>query len=260
VHVSKTAGTSMNKLLALNFKRQFESTSAVLNEPQYTSEQVEKIFRLRRNVRCLCGHKISLDLPFESEELDLRAFTTIRDPVQRVESVYYFLHDIKHRYSSPSHKFKTFEDYVENKFSKVKEADHHIKFLTGMKGEEGFNHIKGLLDKYPDRLTLIPLKKLGEGLTLLHNLYPEDFRFTKIKRLKTSSRPRREIDPEHRELILRSMRWDQALYEFTLERFSQYDRKLRKTPAPEPGWRYPLSEGLRWFSQKMDSLADRVQP
>ncbi len=211
LHIPKCGGSSVKSILELNFGPSLYDTNGVLNDYQYSSEQVCKIIYHHPNLRCLTGHKLSIALPFGHEDLDIRAFAWIRDPVDRFVS-HYFYHR-NHTNLVPEAKRLNIQDYVEWAL-----VDGHQKmyvngqtrFLAGSVDDEALEKIATLTRD--GALLLFPLSAFRESLRRLASDFPSDFRYT---RAATRNRSRKDqvVSPELRKLIGEYVGKDQGLLE-----------------------------------------------
>jgi hypothetical protein len=207
LHIPKCGGTSVAEVLSRNFGPDLGNTDSILNNYQYDADQVSKIIGNYPDLKCLTGHKLSLDLPFDRDDLDLQAFTWIRDPVDLFLSHYFFHRN--HTSLVPEAKSMNLLEYSEWAL-KYENQQMYIngqtRFLSG-----------GLLEiiktKVVDgRLLLFPLSKLQESFYTLGHRFPNVFVDSKV-RSRNASMKDQPIPDNFRELILPYVEDDMKLLE-----------------------------------------------
>lgn len=167
IHIPKCGGLAVADALRRNFARGFAHThDDLLHDYQYDAQQVAAIARNHPHLRCLSGHKFSLDLPFDDHDLDVRAVTFIRDPVDRFVSHYFY-----HRHHTsvvPEAKRMDLLQYAQWAF----EAGHQRAYINGQVSFLNAGSFEGIRTMVEDgRLLLFPLAELQRSLyTLAHRL------------------------------------------------------------------------------------------
>ena len=170
LHIPKCGGTAVVEVLSRNFRGALGNTNGILNDYQYDADQVARIIQHYPHLRCLTGHKLSLDLPFDREGLDIQAFTFIRDPVDRFVS-HYFYHR-NHTNFVPEAKSMDLLEYTDwalRQGNQKMYIDGQTRFLSG-----------GSLDKIRSAVTsgkllLFPLAKIQESFHTLAHKFPDAF-------------------------------------------------------------------------------------
>lgn len=197
IHIPKCGGTTIKDILSKNFGSSFGDTNSILNNYRYDRDQVAIIIDQNPHLKCLSGHKLTLDLPFEREDFDLHAITWVRDPVERFISHYFFHRHHRNNYVPETKKMDLLEytDWALKQKNQKWYINGQTKFLSGGSIET----IKSLVDA--GKLTLFPLSKLQESLYALAHRFPESFVNVRTKN-KNMSIKDQEIPKNFRELVL----------------------------------------------------------
>ena len=207
IHIPKTGGSTVVDVLSRNFGTGLLTTNSILNDYQYNAVQVARIIDDNPHLKCLTGHKLSLDLPFYREDLDLQAFTWIRDPVDRFVS-HYFYHR-NHTVLVPEAKRMDLLEYVEwalKRENKEMYINGQTKFLSRGSPET----IQSRVDE--GKLLLFPLSKLQESLYTLGQRFPDLFKNVNFRN-KNVSKKDQALPDNFRELILPYVEKDMCLLE-----------------------------------------------
>lgn len=133
LHAPRTAGTTLNRILAANF-----APDALLSI--YTEEEYERLRHLNAHdlagVRLIQGH-VFLDqyTPPLFRGCEVRPFTFLRDPVTRLVSEYVFLKTWprNHLYSLLNEKKISFREYLTSNDKRLKYRGKNflVRFITG---------------------------------------------------------------------------------------------------------------------------------
>ena len=90
VHVPKAGGSTLRHLMRRSFGDDFYNSASLLETKQYSRVDVREIVRCHPQYKCISDHKFSFDLPYESQCVNILAFSYVRDPVDRFISRYFF--------------------------------------------------------------------------------------------------------------------------------------------------------------------------
>ena len=209
LHIPKCGGSSVTEVLSRNFGPRLATTNSILNNYQYDAAQVARILDYHPHLQCLTGHKLSLDLPFDRNDLDIHAFTWIRDPVERFVS-HYFYHR-NHTNLVPEAKYMDFTEYVDWALRDGNQDTYingQAKFLNG-----GAVETISLLVK-EGQLLLFPLSKLQASLYSLAHRFPGVFMDVSIGN-KNVSRKDAVLPENLRKLVLPYVEEDMQLLELS---------------------------------------------
>ena len=176
LHIPKCGGTTVADFLSRRFGPDLYSTNSILNDYQYNAAQVAKIIRHYPNLRCLTGHKLSLDLPFSDQDIDIQAFTWIRDPIDRFISHYFFHRN--HTASVPEAKTMNLLEYTEWAL-KHRNQQMYINGQTRFLSGGSLKTIRSIVTD--GKLLLFPLSKLQESFYTLSDKFPETFSDVVVK-------------------------------------------------------------------------------
>lgn len=207
IHIPKCGGTSVSDFLSRNFGPYLGNTNGLLNDYQYNSAQVARIIDHYPELKCLTGHKLSLDLPFYREDLEIHAFTWIRDPVERFVS-HYFYHR-NHTNIVPEAKSMSLPEYTEWALKDGNQKMYingQTRFISGGSLDLINSAVK---DK---RLILFPLSRIRESFITLAHQFPEVFIDTRFV-IKNISKKDQNLPNNFRENVLPYVEEDMRLLE-----------------------------------------------
>jgi len=222
LHIPKCGGSTVVDLLSRNFGPDLGYTNSILNDYQYDADQVARIIDHFPHLKCLTGHKLSLNLPFYRKDLDIQAFTWIRDPVDRFVS-HYFYHR-NHTTFVPEAKTMDLLEYTEwaLKYENQKMyINGQTRFLSGGSVETIRSMVKD------GNLLLFPLSKLQESFYTLAHKFPKTFVDLRIKSKNVSKKDQVLLD-NFRDLILPYVEEDMYLLELSRQTTLENKRPLQQ--------------------------------
>jgi hypothetical protein len=211
LHIPKCGGSTISDFLSRNFGSALGNTNSILNDYQYSSAQVSSILDHFPNLKCLTGHKLSIDLPYGRNDLDITAFTWIRDPVDRFVS-HYFYHR-NHTTLVPEAKEMSLEEYI----GWALEGGHQKMYIDGQcrfLADGDFDAIRENAEN--GRLLLFPLGKLEESLYTIANKFPEHFSDWRL-RTRNVSKKDQEIPDDIRERVAPFVANDILLHDLAIK-------------------------------------------
>jgi hypothetical protein len=185
-HIRKCGGTTFKSILKQNFNEAiFHSSNIGLQSELYSCEDMKEAVKRNDFVRIFSRHEISLDLPYEdfdSELKQIKGIAFVRNPVDRVFSWYFY------RRNKDTSRF--YEHEISERY---KSLDEHILDLTRSENIEGITqsqiyHLSGGKDKLKDflyainslvktgKIFLFPLDRFNESILVLEHIFPRDFK------------------------------------------------------------------------------------
>lgn len=177
-----------------------------------------KILKAYPTISAFASHGYTVDLPFGEESIHLTAISFVRNPLERLISLYFYYRDIPIR----SHLIKyahghTLQEFIEyiyqanvQQYSMDRDIISQVSHLTNRNDEVGLLWIQKLIDE--EKLLLFPLDRFNEACIALQALFPEYFRNCAYIRRKVSLKtPQSAILVERK--IIPEIELDNTLYE-----------------------------------------------
>lgn len=218
LHIPKCGGSTIVDFLWRNFGPDLGKTNSILNDYQYDAAQVARIIDHFPHLKCLTGHKLSLDLPFYRGDIKIQAITWIRDPVDRFVSHYFFHRN--HTTLVPEAKTMGLIEYAEwaLKYENQKMyINGQTRFLSGGSMET----IKSMVKD--GNLLLFPLSRLQESVYTLAHKFPKTF-VDLATRNKNISKKDQALPDNFRESILPYVEEDVCLLELSRQTTLENER------------------------------------
>lgn len=209
VHVPKAGGSTLRHLMRRNFGDDFYNSASLLETKQYSRVDVREIVRCHPQYKCISDHKFSLDLPYESNFVNVRALSYVRDPVDRFISRYFF-----HRHFEEVNCIAQRMSFREFANAELVEQHVHpqtnsqIHFLTCGRSTEDLSLIENSLAT--GKAHLFPIERFDESCICLEKLFPESFPDLSYVRSNVSKRDA-DISDSERSLVLRYLKNDQPV-------------------------------------------------
>ena len=218
-HIPKTAGSTITTLIDTLYRKEEihrESLDPAAGGPA-----------LDPRARILVGHHIYGQHRFT--ERPCRYFTILRDPVERVISVYFFI------LRKPDHFLYRQLASGEMSMLQLAQRERNVQthYISGIpRTQEATEETLALAKKHlEERFVCGLMERFDESLLLLQNAYGWNFQSYRTINV-TKNRPARDNVPaEVRAAAVESTRLDQQLYDWARERF---EREIAAQPADFP--------------------------
>ena len=223
VHVPKAGGSTIRQLMNRNFGDGFYNSNSLLETKQYTREDVSEIIRCHPWLRCFCDHKLSLDLPFDSEHASVHAICFVRDPLQRFISRFFFHRNFEEvNCIAQKMSFREFANMELVEQYAHPQTNSQINFLNGGRGNDNLHAINRALET--GKTILAPIEKFDETCVCLQTLYPDDFKDLSYVRVNTSNR-NDTIDDHDRQFVSELLAADMPLMQLAHDKLDQLIQK-----------------------------------
>ena len=225
IHIPKCGGSTFREILKVNHGSGYFNTNSVLNNYQYSANQILEIFDHHPTCDCLSGHKLSTDLPYDHPQYHLNTITFVRNPVDRFVS-HYFFHRQHEKNWVPEAKSMLLDEYIDwalVKNNQTMYVNGQLRFLTGGASEENLTLIDHL--RTTNGLLLLPIEHFNDALVILNKLFPDSFAFIFTERINISTKDQ-TLTPKQRERILEFCNLDMVLYQKSLVLLQTLKKKI----------------------------------
>lgn len=175
IHIPKCGGTTYLEILQRNFRDRFDSAYSHIWRPYFTSEQILNYIVNDPRFDAFSSHELSLDLPFDSDLVQLICTVSLRNPVERTISHYFF------ERQRGTTKFKDTIDLSLNDFlaGLLKREDHWlINYQTkSLIQNTNLQSARDIVE-YAERVHLVPIpvNRFSESMVMLERKFPDWFR------------------------------------------------------------------------------------
>lgn len=221
-HIPKSAGTLFGQILERNFRKRFYPYYGLWDNRSFTKEDVAGMCNLHPQYDCLASHMFSLDLPFESEGMDFRAITFIRNPVERALSLYTYSFRLA-KLNKGYHPPKSVEDFFRSIIENIDDArfcNAQYRYLYGEStGDDGFTKIKKLSQS--GKLLLAPVERFEDACLLLEKIYPQYFINNAFGRRSNASTKAEQVPAKLECLLKEQNRVDMELLNIANQLFDE---------------------------------------
>jgi hypothetical protein len=219
VHIPKTAGTTMDKIMEQSFGsgycrvRLWPSDDRLQREKAYrlaTARDIRKTMYLYPGLKVIGGHRVTPHMDLHEALTNIRFFAFFREPIARSASHYQFLK----RNGNPD----SLEEWANKRFYQNMQC---VKIAGEPNAEKAMDIIKdrigfvGLQEHFDESLVL--LKKWAEPYAL-------DIRYRSRNVLKNDHAKKKTkliLEDESRELLRSINEADIKLYDFVKEQYEQ---------------------------------------
>lgn len=175
IHIPKCGGTTFLGVLQRNFRNRYDSSYGHIWRDFFTSDQILKYIVDDPRFEVFSSHEISLNLPFFSDQVDLDCTLSLRNPLERTISHYFF------ERQRGTTKFKDTLSLTLNQWLELllKQDDHWLfnyqtKHLIRNTGLKDANHIVDLATKV--KLHPVVLERMPESMVMLEKRMPDRFK------------------------------------------------------------------------------------
>lgn len=210
VHVPKAGGSTLRQLMNRSFGKGFYNSTSLFEVKQYTRGEVSEIVRCHPWLKCFSDHKLSLDLPFESEHATVFALAYVRDPLERFISRYFF-----HRHFEEVNCIAqrlSFRDFTRSELEEKNchpQTNSQIYFLNGGRSFTDLQIIEDALSS--KRAFMFPIERFDESCICLERLFPTMFEDLSYVPANVSKKDA-EISRADREFAASFLAADQPLF------------------------------------------------
>ncbi len=254
-HIPKTAGSSLNRILAGRYSRRF-ATNRNLN-PLKSAEEFRNLSEPERNrLKLIHGHATYL---YESYYPEAYRFTFLRDPVEQFLSQYYFIHrnevHVSHEDILQLEDIEGYLDYARQNFQdnlQTRVLSANSSWITREahawdRDEEGNGAMFRAASARMDDFDLVLLTEEFDAslLILAKQLnWKQDPVYLRIN--VTQNRPKQsDLPPELIDKIRDLQKWDLELYEQAKARF-EVSRKEGVNEAELESFRHKTKNMQRY--------------
>ena len=215
IHIPKTGGTTINSAMQGTYWQttpDFNYRHIVLKQKRSNSGDIFE----EKNYSNFKDHQL---------------FMMLRNPVDRMISEFYFLHDRAEFMNMLSPKPKTFEEYVEH----TQTPNYTLGFLIGDKIYDKRRPNRGDLERVKKAIDEIPIhvgifEHFADSLELFSKETSIEWAKNIEAKRVTFKRPKAdEISPEIKEKIKETNALDFELYDYCLEKFLTAKKSLPKS-------------------------------
>ena len=223
VHVPKAGGSTLRQLMNRTFGDGYYNSNSLLETKQYTSAEVNEIIRCHPWLTGFSDHKLSLDLPFDSQHADVHALCFVRDPVERFVSRFFFHRNFEEVNCIAQQ--MTFREFANAELVEKfvhPQTNSQIYFLNGGIDNQRLDAIQSAIAT--ERTCLFPIERFDESCICLEKLYPQTFTDLSYVRVNTSNR-QDVISDEDRSFVHELLSSD---FTVTQLAHAELDRWLRK--------------------------------
>jgi len=225
LHIPKTAGTTLNRVLQKQYKPEqlyYLGANAQESVRAYQALAAQK----KKAIRLVSGHTaygFHEYVPGSSTY-----FTFLRDPVERVVSFYHYVKKSEQHYlnSAAVNEFSGIKPFVNSGITKMVD-NGQTRLISGTWLEPGFGEITAQIfeqakTNLSQRFSIVGLTEQFDATLLL---FRQLFNWQNISYIRQnvtkSNQNNRQLSAEERETITAINRWDMALYRHAQSLFEQ---------------------------------------
>jgi len=245
IHIPKCGGTTFLEVLQRNFGPKYDSSYGHIWRPFFTAEQIEKFIVQDHRFEVFSSHEMSLDLPFSADHVALTCTISLRDPLQRTISHYFF------ERQRGTTKFRdtldlSLDDFLEQV---IDEKDHWlVNYQTKhLLRNSSLSNAKDIV-KLAERTKIFPvvLERMPESMVMLERRLPHWFKDASFKATNQSRHTEAPDKGLMTELLKRNDQ-DAILLEWGNQ---ELDRFASENPEEHGRWLARFHSRCRSFERK----------
>jgi Galactose-3-O-sulfotransferase len=221
IHIPKTAGSTLRPIMDRHYPRH------VIRKLDFLPRDLDAFLKLPdqelSQIRLLQGH-----FPFGLHEhlsVPVDYLTILRDPVDRIISMYYWIHGNREHVLNKLVRSMSLKDFADSGFDIT--ANHQTSLISGLTAAPENNALAVARNHLESEITAFGLnERFDESLLLFKKRLGWKHLFYS-RRNVTKSRPRRSDVPDATlEVIQKNNSLDLELYDFARRRFDETIRTL----------------------------------
>ena len=212
----------MGRILHRNFGAKYYAYYGIWDTRFFNAADVRGMLELNQQIDCIASHMITLDLPYNSRTFDINALSFVRDPVERVLSLYFHSLRMAKEVGGETTN-ESVVSFFERVFSEQRERrfiNAQYRFLThGFDDDDRLSKIKELIRSR--KILIAPLERFDETCLVLEARFPNYFKNTSYTSRGMLSPRNQEVSELVRSKILESNSMDISLYNIVNKEFDR---------------------------------------
>lgn len=247
IHIPKTGGTSLREMLLDNFGDGYFSAFSLLEHQKLRLKETKEIIASHWPwLRCYSDHRLSLELPFDTDLVDLKAIAFVREPIDQIVSQFHFQ-------QSKSSRMKVSYDeslshFVDSQYRKERRWAYHLQIrrLMGLTQNKNIAAISELIAE--EKLILLPLDQFELACVVLERLYPAEFHNLHFAKTNVGPKKSDETPEKCKDLIRELAAPDFRLYSLAKKFLSDAASEVFQNELEQ-------SSALSAFHERQENLA-----
>jgi len=230
LHISKTAGSSLNSFLELNFKKQYLQLNNFLYDQHLSEEQIKTVVGLHGDKNCFSSHLFSHPLPENCNNKTIKSLAFLRHPASRAFSYYfYFKSRVIKGLVKKNMVFDDFEKWYKESWRINKKNNNQQSYVLhpSMQLDEIIRYVEkrdsfiGITEKFDISLILLCdwLKKFN------FQVEPKYITLNRSKDILNLDQEKEYVQKNYQELVLEDNQNDFKLYNYFLNKINSESRK-----------------------------------
>tara|TARA_B100000886_G_scaffold333211_2_gene286869 strand:+ start:2714 stop:3550 length:837 start_codon:yes stop_codon:yes gene_type:complete len=233
LHIGKTAGSSLNSFLELNFKNQYLQLNSFLFDQYLSEEQIKTVVGLHNDKNCFSSHIFGHPLPETYNNKIIKSFTFLRHPASRAFSHYfYFKSRVIKGLVKKNMAFDNFEKWYKESWRIDKKNNNQQSYTLhpSMQLEEIIRYVEnrdsfvGITEKFDISLILLCdwLRKFN------FKVQPKYVTVNRTKDILNLDKEKEYVQNNFQELVLEDNQNDLNLYNYFLDKIKSESSKSSK--------------------------------